>query len=150
MTPRQLALALRDLAVRDGYTELRALRVRVANLRWFTGRTFAATYETGAEIILSPELASQPDDIVGGIVTHEIGHALDFSYPGHWAIRNGEAILYDTAASPASRWWNRGHDAIERMADLIAESVFDVTIRYRGCQLLQSTTAGVRPRPRGL
>jgi len=129
----------------------------------FQGRTYAACRTDGRLLLLSPDLAALPWAVLTGILGHELGHAVDYLYPGQWAQdRDGRARMLDvskrgvpTGEAPLpKRWlddWNaRTDDQIERMADAICECVMGVTIGYAGPCLLQTVGQGIRPRPAGL
>lgn len=142
--------------VHEGLARLARTRFHVGSIPGGTWRTYAATSEDGLEIRLSPKLATMPADVRRGIVMHEIGHAVDFLYPGQIVMGRGKlrgdlVIHADNAERrELAKWKRRDHDTVERFADAIAERAFGVEIGYRGPCLLQSVAQGVRPRPRGL
>lgn len=116
-------------------------------------RNFGATTEDGLHVIFAKKLELEQDDVIQGVVAHELGHAADFLYPARWGPDNyGVWYLYG-AAHQRMIWERRPHDEVEADADRIAESMFGAKLYYRGPCLVQSTRGGagaVRPRPRGL
>jgi len=88
-------------------------------------------------ITFAPDAAELSKKHIIGLMYHELGHAVDFEYPGrHLTYRLGSGI-------PRER---------ERRADEIARRVFGVDIQYdpRIGYVQCVRCDGVSPRPRGL
>jgi len=128
-------------------------------------RHFAATAESGRTIVCAPELAQLPEETVLAILSHEFGHAEDFSTPGRYFVDDDGELLSHIDENAAAleqkmgrqariarmkRWGSRDHDMVERTADAIAKLRVGREIGYAGPCSLQSFSRGVRPRPRGL
>lgn len=127
------------------------ISIVIGNARDFPAeRNFGATTEDGREIMLAPKLAAQRQDIIQGVVAHELGHAADFLYPALWYRDNHGEWYRAWKRTELDIWQRRTHDQVEHAADGIGESMFGCKIYYRGACRVQSTAAGVRPRPRGL
>lgn len=119
-------------------------------------RHFGACSETGKKIICAPELVMLTPDFVIGILAHEFGHAVDFLYPGEFALGPGGIVRRtrdDVSETQWLRWmraWEaRGADVVELTADGIAEAVWGKPIGYAGPCLLQNFRTG-EARPQGL
>jgi hypothetical protein len=146
----------RQHLMHDGLHRLAGTTFRVGSIPGSTRRTLAATSTDGGEIILSPKLAEYSLDIRRGIIMHELGHAVDFLYPGQVTLGRGKhrgdlvVAREDAGRRARASWERREHDEVERFADSIAERVFGVQIGYRGPCLLQSDAGGIRPRPQNL
>jgi hypothetical protein len=142
-----------------GLTRLKGMTILISEEAHDGGRHFAACETTGRLIILSPQMANLPHETAAGIISHELGHAADFSYPAQWAKdSNGDAVLIDVSRRGGEvltpewirEWRDRSSDDVERAADQIAETVLGVRIGYAGSCMLQTIDKGVMPRPRGL
>lgn len=123
-----------------------------------TARHFAACTDDGKTIYIAPELAEEADTVLMAIVAHEFGHACDFLYPGHFALRgDDEPALYRDPTSMKPKHWHRwlkdwrarDADTVELSADAIAHLAMGVRYGYRGPCLIQDFGA-TRARPRGL
>lgn len=144
-----MKLSLKEQLVgdaRERYTAAgypRAARVRVVwcwdHDTWDEGgRTVACCLvgEKKKEIWLSPRLEDFPRSTQEAIIAHEFGHAVQAFYTG----------------------LPKGHDACERGADIIAESVYGKRVFYapadrydeRLLQTFRESAGSVRPRPAGL
>lgn len=88
-------------------------------------------------ITFAPRAAALPDEHRQGLMFHELGHAIDFRYPG------GELTRRIGSGIPSES---------ERRADEIARRVFGHTIQYDpSIGHVQCVACdGVSPRPRGL
>ena len=151
-------------AVRERFLEVRLDRVartRLSVRRWAhdAPRHFAACREDGSEVVVAPELVELSQEMLVGIVAHELGHATDFLYPGEfWLGRASEASRRtpEDAGSETQwvrwlrAWGDREEDVVERVADAIASSVMGTPIGYLGPCWLQSFTGPRIPRPQGL
>lgn len=115
-----------------------------------TARHFGGCIEDGTIIYASPELVELPTDMVLGILAHELGHAVDFLYPGEFLLRGDHVIRIDPDAQNLKGWKRRDSDTVEISADLIAEWVLEAPIGYRGPCHLQSLGLPNKPRPVGL
>lgn len=124
-------------------------------------RHFAACSEDGRTILLAPELSEQDLDTVVAILSHEFGHAADFSYPSMWFGERGKPAVWlgdltkaklaeerERGREWARLWAERPADAVEWTADSIAHAVIGRPIGYCGPQLVQCF-GGVH-RPAGL
>jgi len=115
-----------------------------------TPRHFAGCLENGSIIYAAPELVELPHDTVFGILAHELGHAADFLYPGHFVLRGDKVAFTEKVDKHRfSGWQRRNSDDVEFSADLIAEWAVGTRIGYLGPCHLQSLGRGV-PRPYGL
>lgn len=123
-----------------------------------TSRHFAACQDDGLVILLAPEIAEMSDSAGMAIIAHELGHACDFLYPGHFAMQGDDepAQLRDPASMKPKHWhkwikdWQaRDGDLVEMTADAIAHRVMGVRYGYQGPCLIQNFGAA-RLRPQGL
>lgn len=132
-----------------------------------TPRHFGGCRTDGRAIVLAPELASLPYPFVVGIIHHEFGHAVDYLYPGEFAlgedtgdgfevIRRKQDSVNDTQWLRWQRAWEkREYDVVEWTADGIASAVVGEPIKYTGaCDgdgpcMLQNFRLG-EARPAGL
>lgn len=115
-----------------------------------TPRHFAGCLQDGTVIYAAPQLVEMPTDMVLGILAHELGHAVDFLYPGEFVLRGDHVIRVDPDTQRMKGWKKRDDDTIEITADLIAEKVLGAPIGYRGPCHLQSLGHAGSPRPLGL
>jgi hypothetical protein len=124
-----------------------------------TARHFAGCQTDGRLIAFAPQVVDLPEETLGAIMLHEIGHALDFLYPGVFVLRAGDLdVMVPPNDDPVQmrrylnrvrQWYDRDDDTVERTADAVAEAMSDRRIGYLGPCLLQTLDAGV-PRPKGL
>jgi len=123
-----------------------------------TYRHFACCRDDDLLIELAPEAADLPLENLVAILAHEVGHAVDFLYPGMWAPpsgRGGPAIwIGDEDSKPARIWrgrlWHeRSTDQVEQAADAIGQAVTGRRISYCGPCMIQCFSGG-RSRPRDL
>lgn len=146
-----------------GYRRLEGITIKVSEHEGGEGRHFGACRTDGRLIYFRPALVHLEQAQILGIIAHELGHALDFNYPGLFVrTSDGRMRLADsskrgvpTGEQPIPQAWiddweARDDDEIERAADAIAETVLGVKIGYAGPCLIQTLGRGVRPRPLGL
>ncbi len=146
-----------------GFEHLQGIEIVVSAKEGGSGRNFAACRTDGRLLVLSPDLIHLPQATVEGILAHELGHAVDFSYPARVGFGKGGAIIViddskkgvTTGQPPIPQAWlddwdTRSNDAVEGFADKIAEAVTGWRIGYAGPCLLQTVGKGIRPRPKGL
>jgi len=122
-------------------------------------RHFAACDESGRTILCAPEMAELPEQVIIAIFGHELGHAVDFLYPGEWVLgADGEPARRRTREQTADdaqwerwlrAWQTRDDDVVELTADAIAHHVVGARIGYVGPCLLQCFDRG-EARPVGL
>lgn len=120
-------------------------------------RHFAACREDGLAVIAAPEMAELPYGTMSAILAHELGHAVDYLYPGEFALGRDQTALRrrreDFTDAQWARWmrcWeDRSDDVIEYTADAIAELVTGARIGYSGPCKLQAFSRG-QARPQGL
>ena len=149
-------------AVKDRYLDQgfeRVSRTRLYCAPWVrdSPRHFAACREDGRAIIAAPELAELSQEIVVAIKAHELGHAVDFLYPGEfWLGRDGGIRrqnldeVDDTQRARVLRAWeSRDAHLVEVTADRIAEHVMGEPIGYVGPCSLQCFSRG-KARPQSL
>jgi hypothetical protein len=158
-------VALKERASAWGARRVSKVLLEIAPWAHDSPRHYAACSTTGSPIVAAPEIAELHEDPLVAILAHEIGHAVDYLYPGEYLlVDDGE--LVKMPAVPASdlggrrgeqayvarmrQWQGRDEDTIERTADAIAEHFMGVPIGYAGPCRLQSFERGERPRPRGL
>ncbi len=150
-------LALQEDFVAAGFPLAKRTTFYVAPWIHDSPRHFAACREDGLSIVVAPELVELPEQTVCGIVAHELGHAVDFLYPGQFALGQGGSALRrgpgDLGEEQWARWmldWGaRDDDQVEMTADAIAELGTGRRIGYLGPCQLQSFDGG-RARPQGL
>lgn len=163
---RDTAEAIRKRYLAAGADKVRFTKVVVEEWVRDSPRHFAACQTDGSKIVLSSELARMDPRIVGAIIGHEFGHAVDFSYPACFLLQRDGTLDVRRAgtrsndAIPRERtmyWEKRSSDQIERTADLIAEKILGVRIGYCTPCKLQTLLVGAPdevycdyPRPRGL
>lgn len=122
-----------------------------------TERHFAACATTGKRIEIAPQAMDLPLETLTAILSHELGHAVDFLHPARWEFvsRDKPARWVPATASAEKRkalqrrWLNRNDDEIEWWADAIAYAITGKRIGYCGPCLLQCFEGGVK-RPKGL
>ena len=149
--------AVREHFVEAGLADCEATELVVASWVHDKPRHFAACRDDGSEIIVAPALAEQDERIVLAIMSHELGHAADFLYPGEFTLGRNRAALRrrreefnpDQWARWMRSWEDRETDVVEFTADAIAEEVMQVKIGYTGPCKLQCFNVG-RRRPAGL
>lgn len=169
---------LKEQFVTAGLRRAGDVRLQISGSVHDTARHFAATRDDGRLVIMAPEAAGLPEDNLVGIAAHELGHAMDFAYPGRFQLRETELIewqspdwagpeerkaiaalgldwqkdkaIRQTAYARRKQWESRDDDEVERTADAIAGRTVQRPIFYRGQCLLQSFESGSRPRPEGL
>lgn len=120
-------------------------------------RHFAACRDDGKVILVAPELAELDERMVLAILAHELGHAVDFLYPGEFVLgkdrraehRDRETFTERQWAKWVRSWEQRDADAVEFTADAIAEYAVGIPIGYTGPCQLQSFARG-QARPQGL
>ena len=138
----------------------RCSEVELYSAAWVhdSARHFAAcTIDGDPAIIAAPELAELDPFVVLAVFAHEFGHAVDYLYPGEFALRgDGPAVrITEGEQDPKHwrqwlRWWKtRDDDTLEFTADAIAEHVLGVRYGYQGPCSIQSFHA-TAARPRGL
>jgi len=140
-----------------GMPKVRRTRLYVAPWIHDSPRHFAACREDGLAVLVAPELVELPEETVGAILAHELGHAADFLYPGEFMLgrereavrRNAEAFGEREWARWMRRWQRRDDDAVEMTADAIAELGVGRRIGYLGPCQLQVFDRGLA-RPQGL
>jgi len=151
-------LAVQERYCQRGLELCSNTRLRVDRKMHDTARHFAACDSTGKQILLAPEMVELREDTVFAIVAHELGHACDFLYPGHFALRGeSEPALWREPDSMKPKHWHkwlkdwekRDDDMIELTADAIAHFALGVRYGYRGPCLIQ-TFGATRLRPVGL
>jgi hypothetical protein len=108
-------------------------------------------------LIVAPEMADLPSETVLAILAHELGHAVDFLYPGEFALGKDRKVMrrdLDGVDDQQRQRWVRGwqkrdDDAVEFTADGIAELVYGIPIGYCGPCKIQCFDRG-QARPAGL
>jgi len=147
---------VREAFVQAGFPLVKQVTFYVAPEIHDTPRHFAACAETGKKVLCAPELVELPHPYVTGILYHECGHAVDFLYPGEFALGKGGVLRRrrdDVTDGQWLRWqkaWtSRDADVVEQTADGIAEIVKGEPIGYAGPCLLQNFRTG-EARPQGL
>ena len=146
----------RDDFVRAGFKLVKQVQFYVAPEIHDSPRHFAACATTGKKILCAPELVELPAPYVVGILYHECGHAVDFLYPGEFALGRGGVMRRRREGETEGQWlrwqrtWNdRDDDVVEQTADGIAEIVKGEPIGYAGACKLQNFRTG-EARPQGL
>lgn len=97
------------------------------------GRHYGRYYPDDNLIVVAPDLEDAPDDLIRGVLAHELGHAI-----AAWLPEATRKLTYDEN---------------ERYADSLAEDALGLLIYYDPDDLVQRTGAqvrGIRPRPKGL
>lgn len=146
--------------VRERFLEhfplLKKVEFFVANGLHDTARHFGACSGDGKKILCAPEMVELQHPFVAGILAHECGHAVDFLYPGEFALGRGGVIRRDRKSVTEGQWlrwqkaWlDRDDDVVEQTADGIAEKVYGEPIGYAGPCKLQNFRTG-EARPQGL
>lgn len=150
--------AVRESYLEAGLDKCARTRLVIDPSMHDTRRHFAACQDDGLVILLAPEAAELPDGSVFAILAHELGHAVDFLYPGQFALRGDDAPAgYRDPSSMKPKHWHRwlkdwetrDADLVELSADAIAHRVMGVRYGYRGPCLIQDFSA-TRLRPLGL
>lgn len=158
--------ALQKRFVTAGLRRVGKTRLSIERKAHDGGRHFAGCRDDGVVIIAAPELADQGEDIVIGILAHELGHATDFAYPCRYQLVDTQLIEWDhpdwaerarkeeadarALFNRSKQWERRQEDEVELTADAIATRVMGRPIRYTGKCMLQSFRRGEAPRPVGL
>lgn len=148
--------AVRADYIKHGLIKTKRTRLFVAPGMHDSARHYAACKDDGSAILLAPELADMPEPIVLAIITHELGHASDFLYPGEFVLGKAGPAERRTPQLDDKQWsrwlksWHkRDDDVVELTADAIAHRVMGVAYGYQGPCLLQSFDVS-RARPMGL
>jgi hypothetical protein len=158
-------------AVRDIYAEyepepgapldkVRGTKLVVSDDVRDSERHYAGCRDDGLLVVMAPEAADLDIDTLVPILVHELGHAVDFLYPGHWFAMRGEKAVWlpeDVKRVPGMpgmgrfrrEWSERTDDQVEWDADSIAYAVTDTRVEYCGPCMLQCFSGG-RLRPAGL
>ncbi len=150
----------KKLYIEAGLTLVKQTRLVCSRELHDTPRHFAGTTEDGSEVAVAPEMVELEEALVVGIMAHELGHAVDFLYPGEFVIgvEHGDETIVrrrrdDVSDKQWARWmrgWeSRSSDVVEKTADLIAGAVWGTPIGYVGPCMLESFDGGI-PRPKGL
>lgn len=168
--------AAQDVFIENGAERVAGTKLRCARWVHDSDRHLAACETTGRVIVVAPQLAEQSEPVVLAILSHELGHAVDYLYPSEFLVADDElthhppippSLLsnrssFDTDCPPPLsfedraafarmvQWNERGDDTVERTADAIAEHFTGRQIGYVGPCHLQSFEGGERPRPEGL
>lgn len=157
--------AVRDtfaaFAPEEGTTleRLRKVKLEVTERARDAERHYARCREDGLLVQLAPEMAEDLElEEVVAVISHEMGHAADFAYPGNWVLmeprseRRRAVWIGDRDDRKARRWrqvWlDRDTDEVEWAADSIAKAVTGLSIGYCGPCMVQCF--GGKPRPEGL
>lgn len=142
---------LQEQFIEAGLDRVTETRLRCKADMHDTPRHFAGCLHDGTVIYAAPELVEMPPDTVLGILAHELGHAVDFLYPGEFVLR-GDVVVRDLHPDRQRMkgWRKRDDDTVEITADLIAGQVMGAPIGYRGPCHLQSLGTGGARRPKGL
>jgi len=164
----ELCVAIAWLQV-NGY-RLETVEEYVAMLKYKDARAFGGRYPPPFKALGIPVHAVNDPKVndlslrfrnsgYAFILAHELGHALDFSYPGQWVLVDDEIQMRafehnpkdkrnDQAKLAAVRQWNRRDEyVIEATADALAEVVTGQSIGYGGPCMLQRFDSGI-PRPK--
>lgn len=142
---------LKQQYVDAGLERVSETRLRCSANLHDTPRHFAGCLQNGTMIYAAPQMIELPEATVMGILSHELGHAADFLYPGVFVLRGDEVeIDEDPDRQRLKGWKQRDDDTVEIVADLIAEKVLGISIGYRGPCHLQSLGVGGSRRPVGL
>ncbi len=149
--------AIREKFVGEGLSKVARTELRASRKMHDTERHFAGCQTDGKIIVVAPELAEQIEDIVIGILAHELGHATDFLYPGEFALGQADEVVRRRRDAVSEKQWlrwqrawdKRDDDAVEITADRIAGLVWGKPIGYVGPCFLQTFAGGI-PRPVGL
>lgn len=158
--------AVKLVYLRAQADKVKNVRLQVDDSPRNKDRHFAMCRTDGTLIVLAPDMALLPPKTMAAIMAHEFGHAVDFLYPGSFIVtRDGKLDVLPTGRRSnqgmnrgrLEHWEGRSDDAVERTADLIAESIFGSKIGYCGPCRLQTFLDGspdqrdcIHPRPRGL
>lgn len=67
------------------FLKLKALRFMISADAHDKPRHFAACRDDGKLLIFAPEILALPEETAVAIIAHEVGHAVDFLYPGGWS-----------------------------------------------------------------
>lgn len=154
-------------AVRDVFIEhspvagtdlsrLRKTRLLIDPTMHDTPRHYAGCRDDGLQILIAPEAADLPTQMLVAILAHEFGHAADFAYPGRWLFtEQGQPARWvadddSKIGRKARKLWNsRNDDQVEWTADAIALAVTGKEIGYCGRCMVQCFDGGTK-RPAGL
>lgn len=153
-------------AVRDVFAEYDPDGTRLSRLRRTrliidpaihdSPRHYAGCRDDGLEVLAAPEIVDLPPGAMVAILTHEMGHAADFAYPGQWLFVQRRLPAEWVGAAPGKRgakarklWNSRSDDQVEWTADAIAFAVTGKRIGYCGRCMIQCFEGG-KNRPAGL
>lgn len=150
-------VAARELFLDAGLERVDQTRLYCAPWVHDSPRHFAACREDGSAIVVAPEIIELDERMVLAILTHELGHASDFLYPGEFVLGRERVAQRrdrdDFSERQWSRWlrdWERRDvDTVEFTADAVATWATGLQIGYVGPCRLQSFETG-RARPQGL
>jgi hypothetical protein len=137
-------------------SKLDSVRLRVDAAMHDKERHFGGCRTDGKVLVLAPQIVDLPEPVLGAVMLHELGHAVDFLYPGVFTLqgRRLQVAQQDfrgqrNALNRAARWDERDKDTVEFTADAIAEAMSGRQIGYLGPCQIQALGART-PRPRGL
>lgn len=140
-------------------TKLGKVKLEVTDRARDAERHYARCREDGMLIQLAPATAEDLElDQVVALISHEMGHATDFLYPGSWVLMEPRSprrrVVWiggrdDRKARQWRQvWLERDTDEVEWAADAIAKAVTGLEIGYCGSCMVQCF--GGKPRPAGL
>ena len=141
---------LKERYMDAGLERVARTKLRCADFVHDKPRHFAGCVEDGTVIYAAPHMIELPEETVMGILAHELGHAVDFLYPGEFVLRGDRVARMPVDKERTRGWRRRDSDTVELVADHIAEAVLDIPIGYRGPCHLQSLGVGGVRRPLGL
>jgi hypothetical protein len=139
-------------------SKLRKVKLIVDSSVRDSPRHYAACRTDGKYIILAPQAAELPLEQLVAIISHEFGHAADFSYPACWVTpeRGDEQAIWigdreeDRYTRKWFKLWNqRSDEQVEIAADSIAYTITGMPITYCGPCMIQCFS-GTMSRPKGL
>lgn len=139
-----------------GFFEPIKARVQYTEEAHDSCRHFARAAMDGSFVEFAPSLAMTPMPTIVGIMAHEAGHLVDLSHPGVYWLKRETLTFYQELPQRGlkrllAKWHARSDDEVERIADLIAESVMGFRIGYVGGEcLVQCADCDGPSRPKGL